>query len=468
MGFDSFVVLAAMRTGSNFLESNLNALDGAACLGEAFNPIFVGYPGQDTLLGVSQAERDADPSRLLAAIRAVPRLAGFRYFHDHDPRILTPVLEDRGCAKIVLTRNPLESYVSRKIAAATGQWKLTNVRHAKSDRVAFDAAEFDAHLHELQAFQRQVLSGLQRTGQAAFWLDYEDLRELDVVNGLAAWLGVPARLKSLDRTLKKQNPPSLAEKVTNPAEMAAAVARLDRFDLDRTPSFEPRRGPAVPTYLAAAESPLLFLPLRSGPEAAVADWLTALDGAEPVGGFTHGSLKAWRAGRPGHRSFAVVRHPLARAHTAFAERIAAVGPESFPEIRRHLVGQFGLPLPNDAPPAGADYRAAFTGFLRFLKANLSGQTAMRVDPAWASQAALLAGVAGLAPPDMILREADLERDLPHLAASIGRPDAPPAPRSTDPHAGRLAGIVDDEVEALARAAFARDYLAFGFGDWRGG
>ena len=37
-GFDSFVMFAEMRTGSNFLESNLNALDGVTCLGELFNP----------------------------------------------------------------------------------------------------------------------------------------------------------------------------------------------------------------------------------------------------------------------------------------------------------------------------------------------------------------------------------------------------------------------------------------------
>ena len=40
--FTSFVVLAEMRTGSNFLEANLNALEGVTCHGEAFNPHFIG------------------------------------------------------------------------------------------------------------------------------------------------------------------------------------------------------------------------------------------------------------------------------------------------------------------------------------------------------------------------------------------------------------------------------------------
>lgn len=133
LGFDSFVVFAEMRTGSNFLEANLNAFAGIKCHGEAFNPHFIGYPNTTQILGVDQATRDAEPADLLRAIRSDPAgLGGFRYFHDHDPRILDTVLEDRNMAKIILTRNPVESYVSWKIAQATGQWKLTDMKARKA------------------------------------------------------------------------------------------------------------------------------------------------------------------------------------------------------------------------------------------------------------------------------------------------------------------------------------------------
>ncbi len=58
--FDYFVVFAEMRTGSNFLEANLNAFAGLTCHGEAFNPHFIGYPnsGGDCWV-LTQAERDA-------------------------------------------------------------------------------------------------------------------------------------------------------------------------------------------------------------------------------------------------------------------------------------------------------------------------------------------------------------------------------------------------------------------------
>lgn len=82
--FDYFVLFAEMRTGSNFLESNLNALGDVACFGEAFNPHFIGYPNRAEILGITREERDAAPEKLIAAIRDVPgTLGGFRYFHDH-------------------------------------------------------------------------------------------------------------------------------------------------------------------------------------------------------------------------------------------------------------------------------------------------------------------------------------------------------------------------------------------------
>ena len=117
-------MFAEMRTGSNFLEANLNALPGVTCHGEAFNPVFIGRKDQTEFLGVTLAQREQDPALLLRRMRErTPGLSGFRYFHDHDPRIFDLVMDDPRCAKIVLTRNPLESYVSLKIAQATGDRK---------------------------------------------------------------------------------------------------------------------------------------------------------------------------------------------------------------------------------------------------------------------------------------------------------------------------------------------------------
>ncbi len=427
--FDYFIVLAGMRTGSNFLEANLNKLDGVTCYGEVFNPSFIGHSlGQD-LLGVDLAARENDPYQLLERIKDSDTLAGFRFFHDHDPRILSQCLDDPRCAKVILTRNAVDSFVSWKIAQATGQWKLTNATHSKSVSVRFDAADFEAHLEATQAFQVRVQRTLQTTGQSAFYLRYEDLRDVDVVNGLVQFLGVDGQLPNINKKLKKQNPEPLSEKVSNYDEMVAALSRLDRFDLGRTPHFEPNRGPAIPTYVAAPESGLLYMPLRSGPDAAVKKWLAEVDDAPApalITKFTQKSLRQWQQSRRPHRSFVVLRHPVARAHAAFCDRILLEGPKLLPEIRANLRKVHKLSIPDAVPVFGdlADHddtahKQAFLGFLRFLKMNLSGQTSIRVDPSWASQLVLLQGMAQFAVPDVVLRELELADGLDALAATVG-------------------------------------------------
>lgn len=468
--YDYFIVFAEMRTGSNFLEANLNALDGVACLGEVFNPHFIGYPNRSDCLGIGKAERDADPAVMLDALRAAPGLNGFRYFHDHDPRVFDLVMQDPRCAKVVLIRNPLDSYVSWKIARATDQWKLTDVRRRRAEKVTFDAAEFTRFLTRLQDFQVQLTRGLQHAGQAAFHLAYEDLQDLEMFNGLASYLGAEARLPALDQSLKIQNPGPVDDKVTNPAEMQAALAKLDRFNLNRTPNFEPRRGPQVPSFVAAPDLPLLYMPMRGGPEDQVAAWLASIGpkGGEPLRDFSQKELRKWKRANPGHRSFTVLRHPLARAHAVFCQKILATGPGTFSEIRKTLIQRYKVPLPKpgELPASAAEHRAAFLGFLDFLGANLAGQTEIRVDAHWATQSAVLEGMAQFALPDVLVREDDMQSVLPALSTALGGPHSAPAPAGPEqPYA--LADIYSPEVEAKAAEVYQRDYVMFGFGPWKG-
>ncbi len=469
--FDTFVVFAEMRTGSNFLEANLNAFDGISCHGEAFNPHFIGYPNRDDLLGITQTMREEEPQVLLAAIRQDPSgLAGFRYFHDHDPRVLDLLLQDPRCAKIVLTRNPLDSYVSWKIARETGQWKLTNVKRRKEAQATFDAEEFAAHVDALQQFQIHIMGQLQRSGQSAFYLAYEDLQDVSVMNGLARWLGVSDQLEALDDSLKRQNPAPVTDKVVNTDEMIKALSGMDRFNLTRTPNFEPRRGPAVPTYVAATKAPLLFLPVKGGPDQQVQHWMAELDGIEIADLATkmnQKQLRHWMQTHTGFRSFTVVRHPLARAHTVFCEKILNKGPQAFLKIRNTLRRKFNLPLPEQTPDGSYDrsqHRAAFEAFLKFLKLNLAGQTSIRVDACWASQAQAISGFSEFSAPDLVLREDEMAADLAMVAQKMGLP-ARGVPRAASDQPYELSEIYDAELETLCMSIYQRDYLMFGFGPW---
>ncbi len=471
--FNSFVVFAEMRTGSNFLEANLNAFAGIKCHGEAFNPHFIGYPNTTHILGVDQATRDADPTALLRQIKHDPEaMGGFRYFHDHDPRIIDLVLDDPAVAKIILTRNPVESYISWKIAQTTGQWKLTDVKAHKTAQAVFDPAEFQAHLEALQAFQLMLMNRLQTSGQTAFYVAYEDLQSLEVMNGIAAYLGVPELLEELDKNLKKQNPSPLSQKVSNYDAMEQALARMDRFDLTRTPNFEPRRGPNVPGYVTGIKAPLLFMPIAGGPQQEVRRWLAALDDEKQNAlgmKMTQKDLRQWKRKNTGHRSFAVLRHPILRAHEVFCHRILNSGQGSYLQLRRTLVRRYKLPLPEEGEEDTIDvatHRAAFMAFMNFLKGNLAGQTAVRVDPAWATQAEVVQGFGEFTLPDVILREDTLAHDLTALAASVGYSDAPRVEPAAFHGAHTLQDVYDDEIEAMGADVYQRDYMMFGFDRWQ--
>jgi len=317
-----------------------------------------------------------------------------------------------------------------------------------------------------------LLNRLQTLGQTAFYIAYEDLQNVAVMNGLARFLGVDNVLEGLDKSLKKQNPEHISTKVSNYDDMLAALGRLDRFDLTRTPNFEPRRGPVVPSYVAAAEAPLLYLPLRSGPEPQVLDWLAAVDGVGRDGlrsKMNQKDLRQWKRRNVGHRSFTVLRHPVDRAHDAFCRHIVTTGKGSYTQLRANLIRRYKLPLPEGEPDASYDadaHRSAFKAFLVFLKGNLNGQTAIRVDQAWCSQAQALQGFGEFALPDRIIREADLAHELAELAEDVGLSTSPaitPRPATT-PFA--LSDIYDPEVEKLASDAYQRDYMMFGFDSWQ--
>ncbi|AGT10062.1 sulfotransferase family 2 domain-containing protein [Paracoccus aminophilus] len=455
--FKRFVIFAEMRTGSNLLEATLNALKRVTCFGEAFNPYMMGWPDKDELKGISRAERDADPSVLLRAIFDKPNhLPGFRYFHDHDPRVFDAIMEDRECAKIILTRNPLDSYVSTVLARETNQWKLNETETPIPAAVRFDGADFRQMAGEIEEFQLRVQTRLQTSGQSAFWLGYEDLRDADVMTGLLHWLG----RTDLDRVEPAsdqvpQNPRELAEKVSNFDEMQAELARLDPFMLRKIPNFEPRRGATVPAFLAAeVGAGLIYMPMRGCPSDSVSDWLAAQ--AELTGDFNQNSLRQWKRAHPGHRSFTVLRHPLKRSWSAFEALLTSKNTE----LRQAMRDVYRVALPPDEALLDLDdgrMVALFADFLDFLKRNLNGQTSLPVHPGWASQSEILAGFARFGSPDLVAREDDLARDLGWIGASVGLSDLPEYRAEPMPDF-----LNDKHLRKAARAAYLRDYVAFGF------
>ncbi len=459
--FRSFVILAGMRTGSNLLEATLNAITGVTCFGEAFNPYMMGWPGKDELLGFTRDQREADPMGLLKKLTDRPgHLPGFRYFHDHDPRVFPAFMDDPHCAKIVLTRNPLDSYVSVRLAWETNQWKLNETETPAEAVVTYDGTEFRQMLADTEAFHLRITHRLQTSGQSAFWLGYDDLRDADVLTGLMHWLGRRALERVGPATDQvPQNPREMAQKLRNFAELQADLQALDPFGVGRIPNFEHPRGPAVPSYRACAAGRwLLYMPIQAGADDPLAGWLERL--GPLTEGFTQTSLRQWKRDHRGHRGFTVLRHPLHRGWVAFLQVLT--GPRA--ALRQTLREVHRVELPPDAELAELTEEGLarlFGQFLDFLRRNLNAQTWLPTQPVWASQAEVVAGFARFAMPDMLVREDSLEEDLTHLCARVG---------IADPQLERLPAVAwpdfldQPDLVRAARQAYQRDYIAFGFPD----
>jgi hypothetical protein len=460
--FTSFVVFAEMRTGSNFLEANLNRVEGLLCHGEAFNPAFIGKENNEEMFGFDLAARNADPAGFLKAMRAqTPGMAGFRYFTGHSPRIFDLVMQDRACAKIVLTRNQLESFISWKIAKEGDQWWLANTKHLKTIRPTFKLDEFTARNEIVNQSQAKLTHALQTTGQTAYYIDYDDIRDLDVLNGLIAFLGIPARLEKLDFRFKKQNPEAIAEKVSNPLEMQQQLATVDWFNLHHIPNYEPRRLAAVPQYMVSEGTNLLYMPIKCGPDLQIKKWLQSY--GPLLDSFDRKTLRNWKSEHPGQRSFAVLRHPLERAFVAWNELLTK---EFMPELRGYLkrVHRFILPAKGAGFETAKEFREGFLVFLELIKHIHAGRTELRMPSQMASLDATINGLARVQIPDMLIREDKLEAGLAFLCADLGI-EAKPLPELVDKSPFPLASIYTAELEAAAREAYWRDYESFGFKNW---
>lgn len=469
--FDYFVVLAGMRTGSNLLEEQLAAMPGVDSYGELFNPHFFGKPGTDTKWDLSMAARNSDPVRVIGAMRdASDSLPGFRLFYDHDDRVISHVLADKRAAKIVLTRRPIDSYVSLKIARKTGQWWLGDLTSARAAKVPFDAAEYAEFLDQLDTFQSRIARSLQTSGQTAFHISYDDLSDHEVLAGLGMFIGSDGPPDVSKVRAKVQNPKPVATRLTNPTLAEEALSTLSTVDLGHIPNYEPDRGPGLRFFRVGQTAPLIYMPIRGAWEDPVPEWLKSVDPNGKIeGGMTQKDMRRWKRQHPGHRSFTVLRHPLLRVHDAFCRFILPKGVENFADIRAALTDQYDVPLPSDGPGEGYDleqHQHAFLAFLRFLSGNLGGQTSLRVDNSWASQAVLLHAIGEFVVPDRVIRSDTMDRDLPTLACEVGLEPSELAQDRGVVEPFALEEVCTPAIEKACETAYNRDYIMFGFAAWR--
>jgi LPS sulfotransferase NodH len=482
--FRYFVLLADMRTGSNLFESSISLYDDIECYGELFNPQFIGGPKRASLPDLKIEVRDADP---IAAIEHMiaqnpTQLSGFRLFPNHNKKVLDHVLLDESCAKIVLRRNPLDSFVSHQIAKETDQWLLRDLAVRREAKVKFDIDKFQTYLEKRNCHRDFVDRSILESGQAVCHINYEDMARVETFNGVVSYLGVEQQMAKLTLTTKRQNPAGLRDKVTNYEEMRATLSDLNIFESDKARYLEPSKTKGSISVHVGRTAPIMYFPITHDPLDPILLWMRSVesDGQLPRTKLKGRELLDWLSAQTDRIAITSLEHPVERAYRAFNDRIVFLPPEKNKWIRRVLVGQYGLELPNwpaGETPVAADLVAEkytpalhaknFTKFLHFIRGNLRGQTRASVDPYWCSQHLVIEGYHRWTFPNFVIRPDQRPAILSLIQDLLGlNPADVLQQRKTDLIS--LSDVYTNQIEISARSAYETDYQKFGFHDWKPG
>jgi LPS sulfotransferase NodH len=481
--FRYFVLLADMRTGSNLFESTISLYDDIACYGELFNPHFIGGPKKPSLTTIDIAERDADPVAVIENIIGQNpfKLTGFRLFSDHSLKVLNHVLADPTCAKIILRRNPLDSFISHQIASKTGQWQLRDLAVRRATKIQFQIDKFQLYLERKIANYEKLNRALQQSGQTAFHIAYEDMARIETFNGVAKFLGADQKLTTFATAIKRQNPADLREKVINYDEMRTQLVDLNHFESDSDPYVEPSKTQGSVAVHAGRTIPLMYFPLTYDGNDQILHWMKELeqDNLPPKTKMKGREIRDWLSENTDRVVFTCVEHPIERAYRAFNNRIAFISPEKNKWIRRVLVEQYNLELPNwpegRAPNSGdlneANYSTAqhgenFIKFLKFIHGNLRGQTRAPIDPHWGSQHIAIAGYERWTIPNLVIHPDRRDTLLTFIQRQLGIDPAKIIEPAQQTDLIVLADVYNAKIEAGARKAYAEDYLRLGFQNWK--
>lgn len=240
-----FVVLAAPRTGSNWLCTLLDSHPEVLCHHEIFNPGGLHYAlrlrGGGFDLG-TVAERDRDPEAVLGRVwreRRGHRAIGFKLNRGQDPRVFRLVVADAGVRKLLLRRkNRIRTFVSEQIAARTGRWESYTAGPAARmapmpagdrgpARLTVDPEELCAAVALNERYYGALEEAVAASGQPLVTLTYERLPAGEELGRALDFLGVDSDPGLLAGATRKQNPYPLPELIENFAELAADLSGSD-------------------------------------------------------------------------------------------------------------------------------------------------------------------------------------------------------------------------------------------------
>ena len=472
MAFRYFTIFGAMRTGSNLLEHSLSQYEGLAGHGELFNPHFIGKPERREFLTIPLAERNADPVGLLhKLIDAAPdTVPGFRIFDNHDRRVIDYAARDPNCAKIILTRAPIDSFISLEIAQETGQWMLVKDENRRVAKMRFDPERYERYLTKRATHYSFIRRAAQEAGQPVFEVDYADLTDLAVMNGAARFIGSPEVKATMPDKIRRQNPTAWEDKVENVADLRRYAAAHGLTAPATDPEPKPKFG-ALGEMIASKTFEAIYAPI---PGAGMGEFRKVLTEAASATGELEARLatgmkekhlvrRRWR----GAFIFSFVRHPAERLHDVFIRRIARAEGDAYTMVQMMMARDHRGPGPGEMAASPDALLAGFDAFISFVEANLGGRTALRVDPAWTPQSTLLSAYARETPLDFVGRIERLEDDLTFVLSRLKAPPIDLAPKLTASLSRIEAELpksvwLTREREERIKKVFERDYARLGY------
>jgi LPS sulfotransferase NodH len=212
---ERFAIVGNARTGSNFL---LDGLKTSPAI-RMYHEIFASH----------NREIGQDFDRILSTVfqreSKSTEIVGFKVFYNHLTEEEWEKL--RACRELKIIhltrRNRLRTVISLEIAFKTGQWtKSTHSGGPREKQVRLDPARLTQRLEQIE--EGEAATRIRFADRATLEVVYEELIQapLKVFESVGAYLGVngldPGKIK-----LKRQNPESLQQLISNYDQVAAAL-----------------------------------------------------------------------------------------------------------------------------------------------------------------------------------------------------------------------------------------------------
>ncbi len=226
-----FVILAAPRTGSNWLCTLLDSHPEILCHHEIFNPerILYSLPCRGKLDLGTLEDRERDPLGFLDRVwRAALgyRVLGFKLNRGQNEAVFRKVLPDPDVLKIVIRRrNRIKTYVSERIAERTGEWESYPGLEIGKRRcnIDVDLEDLRRHIERNERYYEDIEAVLSSTGQTRLELTYEELETEEERRRLLDFLSVSPDVAVLKEATRKQNSPYLKDLIANFSELGARL-----------------------------------------------------------------------------------------------------------------------------------------------------------------------------------------------------------------------------------------------------